>query len=171
MWVNNMKKYFFVFVYFLIAIIIFIFASIDQETLDITIHDTFLVIQYEHIWMLVSVCFFVLSAITFGLRFLKISLSKVWLHLHIWISLILFSTINFVLNYIEKISQPKRYYDYSVYEDFKNSSNPIDFNEILTVLLILFVFVQSFFIISILVGYFQQRKHGQSTKRDTKHVE
>jgi heme/copper-type cytochrome/quinol oxidase subunit 1 len=171
MWVNNMKKYFFAFVYFLLAIIVFIFARIDQETLDISIHDTYLVIQYEHIWMLLSVYFFVLSAITFGLKFLKVSLSKVWLHLHSWFSLILFFASYFTLNSIEKSSQPKRYYDYSVYEDFKNSYNPIDFNEILTVLLILFVFVQSFFIISILVGYFQQRKHGQSTKRNTKHVE
>ena len=166
-----MKKYFFVFVYFLIAIIVFIFARINQEALDISIHDTYLVIQYEHIWMLLSVYFFVLSAITFGLKFLKVSLSKVWLHLHSCFSLILFFASYFTLNSIEKSSQPKRYYDYSVYEDFKNSSNVIDYNELLAVLLILFVFVQSFFIISILVGFIQQRKHGKSTKRDTKHLE
>jgi cytochrome c oxidase subunit 1 len=166
-----MKKYFFAFVYFLLAIIVFIFARIDQETLDIAVHDNYWVIQYEHIWKLLSLYFFVLSLITFVLKFFNKKQNKVWLHLHIWSSLIIFLGIIFTFNQSIIETTPKRYYDYSVYEDFKNSYNPIDFNEILTVLLILFVFVQLFFIISILVGYFQQRKHGQSTKRDTKHVE
>jgi cytochrome c oxidase subunit 1 len=171
MWVNNMKKYFFAFVYFLFAIILFIFASFDEKTLDISIHDTYFVIQYEHIWKLLSLYFLLLTVITFGLKFFKFSLSKIWLHLHIWISFIVFFVINFILNTIEKNSQPKRYYDYSVYEDFKNSSNVIDYNELLAVLLILFVFVQSFFIISILVGFIQQRRHGKSRKSNAKHLE
>jgi cytochrome c oxidase subunit I len=166
MWVSKMKKYFFAFVYFLVAIIIFIFASTDKETLDIAVHDNYLVIQYDQIWKLLSVYFFVLSLITFVLKYFNKKQNKVWLHLHTWFSLILFFASYFTLNSIEKSSQPKRYYDYSVYEDFNKSYNPVDYNEILTVLLVLFVFVQSFFIISILVGYFQQRKNGQSNTKN-----
>lgn len=157
-----MKKHFFAFVYFLFAIILFIFARIDEKTLDIANHDIYFVIQYEHLWKLLSLYFFVLSAITFGLKFFKVSLSKIWLHLHIWISFIVFFAINFILNTIKKNSQPKRYYDYSVYEDFKTTKNSFDVNEVLLILIPLFTVVQVFYFISILVGYLQQRKHGKA---------
>lgn len=162
MLVNNMKKYFFAFVYFSFAIILFIFASFDKKTLDIVNHDSYLIIQYELIWILLSLYFFALSLITFCLKYFNILQSKVWLHLHIWSSLIIFLGIIFTFNQSIKETTPKRYYDYSVYEDFNNSSTTIYFNELVTVLVILFVFVQSFFIISILVGFIQQRKHGKS---------
>ncbi|MFN5982366.1 MAG: hypothetical protein ACK46Y_15225 [Fluviicola sp.] len=166
-----MKKYFFAFVYFQIALIFLVLAIIDNNSLDVAVHDSYFVIQNSHWLNLLFVYFLILSLVTFGLKYFKKWQNRIWLHLHIWSSLIIFLGIIFTFNQSIIETTPKRYYDYSVYEDFKNSYNPIDFNEILTVLLILFVFVQLFFIISILVGYFQQRKHGQSTKRDTKHVE
>lgn len=166
MWVNKMKKYFFAFVYFQIALIFLVLAIIDNNTLDVAVHDSYFVIQNSHWLNLLFVYFLLLSLVTFGLKYFKKRQNRIWLHLHSWASLILFCGIIFTFNQSIIETTSKRYYDYSVYEDFKNSSNVIDYNELLAVLLILFVFVQSFFIISILVGFIQQRRHGKSNAKN-----
>lgn len=168
MWGNNMKKHFFAFIYLLIAFILTVVSIVENSTLDIAVHDTYYVIHNSHWLLMLCVYFLILSLITFGLKYFKKWQNRIWLHLRIWSSLILFCGIIFTFNQSTMDTNPKKYYDYSVYDDFKNSSTNVDYNELLAVLLILFLFVQSFFIISILVGFIQQRKHGKS---NAKHLE
>lgn len=143
-------------IFFILAILCFGFAVFPtQNALDIAVHDTYFVVNNNHIYLLFGSYFLICSVAYFLIDKFKRKKIKVLHGIHVLTSIFAFVIIIFSLLNVGIQGAPKPYYDYSVYGEFDKKSAEIiyDFNIILTIVIILFLIAQVIFLVNIIIGF------------------
>lgn len=130
------------------ALLIFIFSFfVPESSLDIHMHDTYLVIHHRFIYWIFSVLCLFFALIYFLLK--KIMWSKTLSTLHFAVTEVYIFTLLLPVKYDGIAGSPKRYYDYSHWESFRQY---FDLNPMTSSLGILFLLAQILFLMNIIGG-------------------
>jgi len=122
------KKLTYQLIYLLVGIIFILMSFTASESFDLVIKDTYYVIENGDIYIVIGLAFIVFAGTIWMFKRINRSLNKtvLWIHL-LTTTITLISSLGLVFLMIER-SMPKRYTDYSVYNEFKATSTEIDFN-------------------------------------------
>ena len=129
---------------------------LGNSTLDIHLHDTYFVIAHFHIVMGVSAFFGMFAGIyhwfpkMFG-RYMNNTLG----YIHFWITLVGAYCIFWPMHYEGFAGMPRRYYDYSTWESFKQFGG---LNQFITVVTIIVFLTQLLFVANYLYSMFRGKK-------------
>jgi cytochrome c oxidase subunit 1 len=129
---------------------------LGNSTIDIHVHDTYFVIAHFHLVMGVSAIFGMFAGVyhwfpkLYG-RFMNNTLG----YLHFWISLIAAYLIFWPMHYEGLAGMPRRYYDYSNWESFKQF---IPLNHFISMVAIVAFFAQFLFLFNFFFSIFKGRK-------------
>jgi cytochrome c oxidase subunit 1 len=129
---------------------------VGNSALDIHLHDTYFVIAHFHIVMGVSGVFGMYAGIyhwypkMYG-RYLNNNLG----YIHFWLTLIGAYLIFWPMHYEGLAGMPRRYYDYSVWESFKQF---VSLNRFISIVAIVTFSVQILFLINFFYSIFKGRK-------------
>jgi cytochrome c oxidase subunit 1 len=129
---------------------------LGNSSIDIHLHDTYFVIAHFHIVMGVSAFFGTFAGVyhwfpkMFG-RYLNNTLAYV----HFWITLIGAYLIFWPMHYEGMAGMPRRYYDYSSWESFKQFN---ELNHFISVIVILVFAAQLMFVYNFFYSIFKGRK-------------
>ncbi|SFD30754.1 cytochrome c oxidase subunit 1 [Chitinophaga sp. CF118] len=129
---------------------------LGNSSIDIHLHDTYFVIAHFHIVMGVSAFFGTFAGVyhwfpkMFG-RFLNNTLS----YIHFWITLIGAYLIFWPMHYEGMAGMPRRYYDYSNWESFKQFG---DLNHFISIVVIIVFAAQLMFVFNFFYSIFKGRK-------------
>lgn len=129
---------------------------LGNSALDIHLHDTYFVIAHFHIVMGVASMFGMFAGVyhwfpkMYG-RYLNNSLA----YIHFWITLAGAYLIFWPMHYQGLAGMPRRYYDYSIWESFKNFTS---LNEFISVVAIIVFATQIIFLVNFFYSIFKGRK-------------
>jgi cytochrome c oxidase subunit 1 len=129
---------------------------LGNSSIDIHLHDTYFVIAHFHIVMGVSAFFGTFAGVyhwypkMFG-RFLNNTIS----YIHFWITLVGAYLIFWPMHYEGMAGMPRRYYDYSNWESFKQFG---DLNHFISVVVIIVFAAQLMFVFNFFYSIFKGRK-------------
>jgi cytochrome c oxidase subunit 1 len=129
---------------------------LGNSTLDMHLHDTYFVIAHFHIVMGISAFLGMFAGIyhwfpkMFG-RFLNTTLGN----LHFWITLVCAYIIFWPMHYEGFAGMPRRYYDYSNWESFKDF---VELNKVISFAAILSFAAQLMFVFNFFYSIFYGRK-------------
>jgi cytochrome c oxidase subunit 1 len=129
---------------------------LGNSALDIHLHDTYFVIAHFHIVMGVSAFFGMFAGIyhwfpkMFG-RFMNNTLG----YIHFFLTFAGAYLIFWPMHYEGIAGMPRRYYDYSAWESFKQFN---DLNAFISIAAILVFFAQLLFVVNFFVSIFRGRK-------------
>lgn len=129
---------------------------LGNSALDIHLHDTYFVVAHFHIVMGVSAFFGMFAGIyhwfpkMFG-RFMNNTLA----YIHFFITLIGAYLIFWPMHYEGIAGMPRRYYDYSAWESFKQFG---EINAFISIVAIIVFFAQLVFVINFFASIFYGRK-------------
>ncbi|RFM35361.1 cytochrome c oxidase subunit I [Chitinophaga silvisoli] len=129
---------------------------LGNSSIDIHLHDTYFVIAHFHIVMGVSAFFGTFAGVyhwfpkMFG-RYMNNTLS----YIHFWITLIGAYLIFWPMHYEGLVGMPRRYYDYSTWESFKQFA---DLNHFISIVVILVFATQLLFVFNFFYSIFKGRK-------------
>lgn len=129
---------------------------LGNSSIDIHLHDTYFVIAHFHIVMGVSAFFGLFAGVyhwfpkMFG-RFLNNTLS----YIHFWITLLGAYLIFWPMHYEGMAGMPRRYYDYSNWESFKQFG---DLNHFISIVVIIVFAAQLMFVFNFFYSIFKGRK-------------
>lgn len=129
---------------------------LGNSSIDIHLHDTYFVIAHFHIVMGVSAFFGTFAGVyhwfpkMFG-RYLNNTLAYV----HFWITLVGAYLIFWPMHYEGMAGMPRRYYDYSSWESFKQFN---ELNHFISVVVILVFAAQLMFVFNFFYSIFKGRK-------------
>jgi cytochrome c oxidase subunit 1 len=129
-----------------------------DSALDIALHDTYFVVAHFHIVMGMSAVFGMFGGVyhwfpkMFG-RMMNMRLGYV----HFWITLIGAYGVFFPMHFVGLAGAPRRYYDYSVYNEFDTQTYDImlDLNVIITIFAIISAFGQLIFLFNFFYSIFR----------------
>lgn len=140
--------------FFVVSLLCFGFAVIPtKKALDIAVHDTYFVVNNNHIYLLFGSYFLICSIAYFLIDKFKRKKFNVLHGFHIWTSIFSSVIIFFSLFSAGIKNTQKQYYDYSVYDEFeKNKEIIYNFNIVLAIVLILFILAQIIFFVNIGIG-------------------
>lgn len=127
--------------YFLSALIFIFMMFLPSNTINISSHDTYFVIDFRFILIFFVLLFGFFGLISFLLRKKKMNQILFWIH---WLGSISLPIVLILMNHND--SEQRQYEDYSVYDEFNSSS--FDYNQLLTFLVILFILCQIVFLIN-----------------------
>ncbi len=145
-------------IYFLVGIIFILTSFSTSESLDIAVNDTYYVIAKRHIYIELGFAFIVFAGIIWTFKRINRSLNKTVLLIHFLITTVtMISFVGLVFLIIER-SMPKRYTDYSVYDEFNSTSTDFDLNFWLMVVLIVGVLAQVLFVVNMVLSFFKRNK-------------
>lgn len=136
-----------------------------DSALDIAVHDTYFVVAHFHIVMGMSAVLGMFAGVyhwfpkMYG-RMLNTRLG----YAHFWITLIGAYGVFFPMHFVGLAGAPRRYYDYSVYQDFDGGSFEMimDLNIIITVFAILAALGQLLFLFNFFYSIFRGPKAPQN---------
>lgn len=136
-----------------------------DSALDIAIHDTYFVVAHFHIVMGMSAVFGMFAGVyhwfprMYG-RMLNTRLG----YAHFWVTIVGAYGVFFPMHFVGLAGAPRRYYDYSVYEEFDNNSFEMimDLNVIVTVFAIIAAIGQGFFLFNLFYSIFRGPKTTQN---------
>ncbi|PWV54106.1 cbb3-type cytochrome c oxidase subunit I [Chitinophaga sp. S165] len=129
---------------------------LGNSSIDIHLHDTYFVIAHFHIVMGVSAFFGTFAGVyhwfpkMFG-RYLNNTIA----YIHFWITLIGAYLIFWPMHYEGMAGMPRRYYDYSSWESFKQFT---ELNHFISVVVILVFAAQLMFVFNFFYSIFKGRK-------------
>jgi cytochrome c oxidase subunit 1 len=129
---------------------------LGNSSIDIHLHDTYFVIAHFHIVMGVSAFFGTFAGVyhwfpkMFG-RYLNNTLA----YIHFWITLIGAYLIFWPMHYEGMAGMPRRYYDYSNWESFKQFG---DLNHFISIVVIAVFAAQLMFVFNFFYSIFKGRK-------------
>jgi cytochrome c oxidase subunit 1 len=129
---------------------------LGNSSIDIHLHDTYFVIAHFHIVMGVSAFFGTFAGVyhwfpkMFG-RYMNNTLS----YIHFWITLCGAYLIFWPMHYEGLVGMPRRYYDYSTWESFKQFGA---LNQFISVVVILVFATQILFVFNFFYSIFKGRK-------------
>ncbi|PSL35318.1 cytochrome c oxidase subunit I [Chitinophaga ginsengisoli] len=129
---------------------------LGNSSIDIHLHDTYFVIAHFHIVMGVSAFFGTFAGVyhwypkLFG-RYLNNTIA----YIHFWITLIGAYLIFWPMHYEGMAGMPRRYYDYSSWESFKQFT---DLNHFISVVVIVVFAAQLMFVFNFFYSIFKGRK-------------
>jgi cytochrome c oxidase subunit 1 len=129
---------------------------LGNSSIDIHLHDTYFVIAHFHIVMGVSAFFGTFAGVyhwfpkMFG-RFMNNTIS----YIHFWITLVGAYLIFWPMHYEGMVGMPRRYYDYSNWETFKQFA---DLNQFISVVVIMVFAAQLLFVFNFFYSIFKGRK-------------
>ncbi len=141
-----------------------------DAALDITVHDTYFVVAHFHVVMGLSAVFGMLAGVyhwfpkMYG-RMMNTRLGYV----HFWITLIGAYGVFFPMHFVGIAGAPRRYYNYSVYNDFDvDSYNMImDLNVIITIFAIIAALGQLIFLFNFFYSIYRGPVAEQNPWRST----
>jgi cytochrome c oxidase subunit 1 len=141
-----------------------------DAALDIAVHDTYFVVAHFHVVMGLSAVFGMFAGVyhwfpkMYG-RMLNTRLGYV----HFWITLIGAYGVFFPMHFVGIAGAPRRYYDYSVYNEFDSESLEMmmDLNVIVTVFAIIAALGQGVFLFNFFYSMFRGPKAEQNPWRST----
>jgi len=129
---------------------------LGNSALDIHLHDTYFVIAHFHLVMGVSAFFGMFAGVyhwypkMFG-RFMSNTLG----YIHFWLTFIGAYVIFWPMHYEGIAGMPRRYYDYSNWESFKQFS---ELNQMISVAVIIVFFAQLLFVFNFFMSIFKGKK-------------
>jgi cytochrome c oxidase subunit 1 len=129
---------------------------LGNSSIDIHLHDTYFVIAHFHIVMGVSAFFGTFAGVyhwypkLFG-RYLNNTIA----YIHFWITMIGAYLIFWPMHYEGMAGMPRRYYDYSSWESFKQFN---DLNHFISVVVIVVFAAQLMFVFNFFYSIFKGRK-------------
>ncbi|SFW39786.1 cytochrome c oxidase subunit I [Chitinophaga sancti] len=129
---------------------------LGNSSIDIHLHDTYFVIAHFHIVMGVSAFFGTFAGVyhwfpkMFG-RYMNNTLS----YIHFWITLIGAYLIFWPMHYEGLVGMPRRYYDYSTWQSFKQFA---DLNHFISIVVIVVFATQLMFVFNFFYSIFKGRK-------------
>lgn len=129
---------------------------LGNSSIDIHLHDTYFVIAHFHIVMGVSAFLGLFAGVyhwfpkMFG-RYLNNTLS----YIHFWITLVGAYLIFWPMHYEGMAGMPRRYYDYSNWESFKQFG---DLNHFISIVVIIVFAAQLLFVFNFFYSVFKGRK-------------
>jgi cytochrome c oxidase subunit 1 len=129
---------------------------LGNSSIDIHLHDTYFVIAHFHIVMGVSAFFGTFAGVyhwypkLFG-RYLNNTVA----YIHFWITLVGAYLIFWPMHYEGMAGMPRRYYDYSSWESFKQFN---DLNHFISVVVIVVFAAQLMFVFNFFYSIFKGRK-------------
>jgi cytochrome c oxidase subunit 1 len=129
---------------------------LGNSTIDIHLHDTYFVIAHFHIVMGVSAFFGMFAGIyhwfpkMYG-RFMNNTIG----YIHFWVTLVGAYLIFWPMHYEGMAGMPRRYYDYSNWESFKQFGG---LNQFISVVVIIVFAVQLLFVFNFFYSIFKGRK-------------
>jgi len=124
-----------------------------DSALDISVHDTYFVVAHFHIVMGMSAVFGMFAGVYhwFPKMYGKMMNTRLG-YMHFWITIVGAYGVFFPMHFVGLAGAPRRYYDYSVYNEFDTNSLDMimDLNVIVTVFAIIaalgqFLFLFNFF--------------------------
>jgi len=129
-----------------------------DSALDIAIHDTYFVVAHFHIVMGMSAVFGMFAGIyhwfpkMYG-RMLNTRLG----YAHFWVTIVGAYGVFFPMHFVGLAGAPRRYYDYSVYNEFDTQTYDImlDLNVIITIFAIISAFGQLIFLFNFFYSIFR----------------
>jgi len=136
-----------------------------DSALDIAIHDTYFVVAHFHIVMGMSAVLGMFAGVyhwfpkMYG-RMMNTRLGYV----HFWITIIGAYGVFFPMHFVGLAGAPRRYYDYSVYKEFDNSSLEmmLDLNVVITFFAIFAALGQAIFLFNFFYSIFRGPKAPQN---------
>lgn len=139
-----------------------------DSALDIAIHDTYFVVAHFHIVMGMSAVLGMFAGVYhwFPKMYGKMMNTRLG-YAHFWITLIGAYGVFFPMHFVGLAGAPRRYYNYSVYESFDNSSLEMmmDLNVIITVFAIIAALGQILFLFNFFYSIFRGPKAPQNPWR------
>ncbi|HJT74412.1 MAG TPA: cbb3-type cytochrome c oxidase subunit I [Chitinophaga sp.] len=129
---------------------------LGNSSIDIHLHDTYFVIAHFHIVMGVSAFFGTFAGVyhwfpkMFG-RYMNNTIS----YIHFWVTLAGAYLIFWPMHYEGMAGMPRRYYDYSSWESFKQFA---DLNHFISIVVIVVFAVQLLFVFNFFYSIFKGRK-------------
>ncbi len=141
-----------------------------DAALDISVHDTYFVVAHFHVVMGLSAVFGMMAGVyhwfpkMYG-RMMNVRLGYV----HFWITLVGAYGVFFPMHFVGIAGAPRRYYDYSVYNDFDVESFNLmmDLNVIITVFAIIAALGQLIFLFNFFYSIYRGPKAVQNPWRST----
>jgi cytochrome c oxidase subunit I len=135
---------------FLAAVLLIIASFFSEASIDIHLHDTYFIIANRHLYWAIALLLLILALLYRALR--NILFSKILTWLHIIVTLAGFLAALMPVHYQGFAGSPRRYYDYSAWESYKQFGQ---LNQFVSVAVVLFFFAQFLFPLHILLGLFR----------------
>ena len=136
-----------------------------DSALDIAIHDTYFVVAHFHIVMGMSAVLGMFAGVYhwFPKMYGRMMNTRLG-YAHFWITIVGAYGVFFPMHFVGLAGAPRRYYDYSVYQDFDSGSFEMmmDLNVIITVFAIIAAFGQILFLFNFFYSIFRGPKAPQN---------
>lgn len=129
---------------------------IHSNSLDIAIHDTYFVIPESHLWLGLTLLFILFFGISLTFELLRKPMNRILSVIHYLITIGCLVSIYLIL----QKSAPKRYYDYSVYDDFDQTATDYEWTNSLVLILFILFAAQFIFILNLLLSLFKKSFSG-----------
>ena len=136
-----------------------------DSALDIAVHDTYFVVAHFHVVMGLSAIFGMFAGVYhwFPKMYGKMMNAKLGM-VHFWLTLVSAYGVFFPMHFVGIGGAPRRYYDYSVYENFDTNQLEmiLDLNEIISIFAIVGALAQAIFIFN----FFYSARRGQKAPQN-----
>jgi cytochrome c oxidase subunit 1 len=139
-----------------------------DSALDIAIHDTYFVVAHFHVVMGMSAVFGMFAGVYhwFPKMYGKMMNTRLG-YVHFWITIIGAYGVFFPMHFVGLAGAPRRYYDYSVYNEFDKPAADmmLDLNVIITIFAIVAAIGQLVFLFNFFYSIFRGPKASQNPWR------
>lgn len=139
-----------------------------DAALDITVHDTYFVVAHFHVVMGLSAVFGMFAGVYhwFPKMFGRMMNTRMG-YVHFWITIVGAYGVFFPMHFVGLAGAPRRYYDYSVYQDFdiESFNLMLDLNVIITMFAIMAALGQLIFLFNFFYSIFRGPKAVQNPWR------
>ena len=139
-----------------------------DAALDITVHDTYFVVAHFHVVMGLSAVFGMFAGVYhwFPKMFGRMMNTRMG-YVHFWITIVGAYGVFFPMHFVGLAGAPRRYYDYSVYQDFdiESFNLMLDLNVIITMFAIMAALGQVIFLFNFFYSIFRGPKAVQNPWR------
>lgn len=143
---------------------------LSDGTLDIVVHDTMFVVAHFHVVMGLSAVFGMFAGVYhwFPKMFGRMMNNRLG-YAHFWITLICAYGVFFPMHFVGIAGAPRRYYDYSVYNDFDTVQHDMifDLNVVITIFAIIGALGQVIFLFNFFYSIFRGQKAVQNPWNST----